>query len=64
MNNDTHATVTLSWAEWDIILYGMKVATRNGMTGDLPSQASTNLACQLVKHKIWMTAQQNDKVNV
>jgi hypothetical protein len=64
MNNDTHATVTLSWAEWDIILYGMKVATRNGMTGDLPSQASTNLDCQLVKHKIWMTAQQNDKVNV
>jgi len=63
MNNDT-ATITLSLAEWDIILYGMKVATRNGMTGDLPNQVFTNLACQLVKHRIWMLTHQNDKVNV
>jgi hypothetical protein len=63
MNNDT-ATVTLSLAEWDIILYGMKVATRNGMTGDLPNQAFTNLTCQLVKHRIWMNPNGNDKVNV
>jgi hypothetical protein len=63
MNNDT-ATITLSLAEWDIILYGMKVATRNGMTGDLPNQAFTNLACQITKHRIWMLTHQNDKVNV
>lgn len=60
MNNDTYtafmsATITLTFEDWNVIQYAMKVAIRNGMDGDLPKQVEDRLSAEMVKaNEIWM----------
>lgn len=64
MNNDNTATITLSLDDWHIIQYAMNVAIRNGLDGNLPKQVNIRLSLELTKHRIWMSLNKNDKVNV
>lgn len=60
MNNDTYraimsATITLTFEDWNVIQYAMKVAIRNGMDGDLPKQVQDRLSEEMAKaSEIWM----------
>lgn len=49
------ATITLTFEDWNVIQYAMKVAIRNGMDGDLPKQVQDRLSEEMAKaSEIWM----------